>query len=236
MVMDIYKTPVKIELMEKDLHVNGTMHPHAVRTLAQMSDVLRTASALSDRPLYYMYRAVYSRAPLRYDITYVPAAFIGSEYVKTYGHYHPIAPDGLAYPEAYQVLAGEALFLLQKKESHGISVLLVEAKEKEVVLFPPGYGHVSINPGKKDLLLANIVSDSFKSDYSEYKKNRGAACYYTTRGVVKNVLYKNTTVERISALDLNARYHFVSDDLLAELHSNPKKFEFLEKPSLLFRK
>ena len=44
---------------------------------------------------------------------------LGSEYVKTVGHYHPPVPGtDVSYPEIYQVLDGSATYLLQKVESY----------------------------------------------------------------------------------------------------------------------
>ena len=56
-----------------------------------------------DTELYYMYRDLFlSRADreqllkqdVRYDITIIPPNWLGREYVKTVGHYHPLVPGG----------------------------------------------------------------------------------------------------------------------------------------------
>ncbi len=233
--MDLYKEPARITLSGHELFVNGRKHGCNVRTLNQMREVFLTAAS-GPVNLYYMYRAVYTRGPLRYDVTLIPSSAIGHEFSKTYGHYHPNAPDGIAYPELYQVLLGEACFVLQKKlAGEAMVVVAVHAKKGDIVLFPPDFGHVSINPSNKDLILANIVSSRFESDYSEYKKFRGAAYYYTTNGFIKNNNYVASSFEEISASDFNARYKFSCIDLLATLHKHPEKFEFLDKPGLYFK-
>lgn len=64
------------------------------------------------------------------------------EYVRTRGHYHPLSPSGIGYPELYyQVFAGEVLSLLQRSDPGDI----VAAKAGEFVLILPGYDH---QPGK----------------------------------------------------------------------------------------
>ncbi|WP_301664617.1 glucose-6-phosphate isomerase family protein [Methanoculleus frigidifontis] len=90
---------------------------------------------------------------VRFDITVIPPGAVGGEYVKTKGHYHPLTPAGIGYPELYQVLAGEAHYLLQRKNLR--DVVVVTAKAGEFVLIPPGYGHVTVNPGKENLVMAN---------------------------------------------------------------------------------
>jgi|SRR3989338_1587642 len=234
MVMKLYREPLDIEILDNQLLVNGKEHQHSIRTIDHMGEVLQHP-AKDHNALYYMYRAVHQYKTLRYDITHLTANLIGDEYTKTYGHYHPAAPDGVVYPETYHVLSGNALFLLQKKNPDGIEVISVNAKEKETVIFPPGYGHVSINPTNKDLVLANIVSNSFESDYSDYKKYRGAAYYYTTNGFIENKNYKIKKFEQLNADEINKRFEFSSKDLLLEFYRDPDKFEFLERPGIKFR-
>jgi glucose-6-phosphate isomerase len=74
-------------------------------------------------------------------------------------------------------------------------VVLVDAHEKDIVIIPPGYGHVTINAGNSDLIVANLVSSAFESEYGEYEKKQGAAFYELADGTfIKNPAY---TVEWI---------------------------------------
>ena len=87
---------------------------------------------------------------LRYDITVIPPAMLGSEYIKTVGHYHPRVPGtNVYYPEIYQVLEGSATYLLQKvksgEEDFVMDVVVITAKKGDLVLVPPGYGHGKIH-------------------------------------------------------------------------------------------
>jgi glucose-6-phosphate isomerase, archaeal len=137
-----------------------------------------------ETPLYHMYRdlamneedrEILPRQNIRYDITVIPPAVLAGEYVKTKGHYHPENPAGIGYPELYQVLAGEVHFLLQRKNLS--DVVAVAASAGEFVLIPPGYGHVSINSGKELLVMANLVSTQFESEYALYEEMRSGAFY-----------------------------------------------------------
>ena len=105
---------------------------------------------------------------------------MGGEYVKTKGHYHPLSPSGIGYPEFYQVLAGEALYLLQRNDLDDIVV--ITAKAGEFVLIPPGYGHVTINPGMETLVMANLVSAGFASEYTFYEQMQGGGYYLMEEG------------------------------------------------------
>ncbi|MDO8553504.1 MAG: glucose-6-phosphate isomerase family protein [Candidatus Micrarchaeota archaeon] len=232
----ICSNPLKINLTDNRLEVDGKSHSSSVRTIAQMQDVLLNQELPTQEPLYYMYRSVAQLEDLRYDITLILPKILSDEYAKTYGHYHPKAQDGLAYPEVYQVISGEAKFLLQKKNNDGsVHVIIATAKKGDCIVFPPSYGHVTINSSEKDpLLLANIVYANFESDYSEYKKLRGGAIYYTKHGVVQNTNYVVKNIEYLTVKELNNRYGFLSHDLLQDLFKNPKKFEFLKMPSLKF--
>jgi oxalate decarboxylase/phosphoglucose isomerase-like protein (cupin superfamily) len=57
-----------------------------------------------------------SRHQLRYDITIIPPLKMGLEFVKKYEHYHPRVNPKLryTYPEMYEVLEGDAHYLLQR--------------------------------------------------------------------------------------------------------------------------
>jgi glucose-6-phosphate isomerase len=135
---------------------------------------------------YYMYRGIKEEKGLRYDVTIIPFRMFGEEFPKTKGHYHP-----KQYGEIYTVLEGKAFYLLQKKDLS--DVFVVEAEKGDFIVVPPGYGHITINPGKKDLKMANWVSPDFESEYGEMEEKNGAAYFYTINGWIKNANYKNAS-------------------------------------------
>lgn len=167
------------------------------RWLYDMKDVLydqEWAASAENAELYYMYRDLYlSRSDqdrlrdqgLRYDITIIPPLMLGREFVKTAGHYHPLVPGGdVTYPEVYEVLEGEAAYLLQKEDLSDVVVVSAAAGDK--VLIPPGYGHITINRSNKRLKMANFVCRDFSSLYEPIKKVGGGAYFLTTEGFVRN--------------------------------------------------
>lgn len=234
----IYETPIKIELSGKKLFVDDKEITPSVRMLSELEDVLLNKINIEktgDLEMYYMFRGIYKKDGLRYDITFIPYREMGGECAKTYGHCHPIAEENLTYPETYQVLEGNALFILQKELSNASTVVaMVDAKKGDAVLIPPNYCHVSVNPGPGDLLLANIVAEDFKSNYGHFKENNGAAYYYMAdREIIQNSNYIVEKNERITPTEINKRYEFGCKDLLTEFFKDPEKFEFLKKPSLI---
>jgi glucose-6-phosphate isomerase len=187
--------------MDRALEFGGKRVEPDVRRLSDMREVVHDIDWLKTAPdmaLYYMYRdlsmsrqdrSIILDSGLRYDITVIPPATLGDEYVKTAGHYHPeIDGLGLTYPEVYEVLHGTAHYLLQKCEGGRIAdVVLIEAHEGDKVIIPPNYGHVTINPSNQELKMSNWVSRKFSSIYEPYKKCGGAAYFELRDGrFVKN--------------------------------------------------
>lgn len=163
------------------LKFGGQLIGPDVRRLYDLRDVAFDTAwfeAAPDRDAYYMYRDLalsltdaeaITRHQLRYDITIIPPFNMGLECVKTYGHYHPRVNPKLryAYPEIYEVLDGDAHYLLQRAQNDQSvdEVILVKATRGDKVIVPPNYGHVTINPSDRTLKMANWVCRSFDSVY-----------------------------------------------------------------------
>lgn len=165
-----------------------------VRYLDDMREVLFDKDFAKNSPniaLYNMYRGLEEKNGLRYDITVVPSNMLGSEFVKTKGHYH-----GGSYGEVYMVLEGSAIYLMQKKSDNDeiVDTYFVQAHKGDVVIIPSYYGHITINPSEtEELKMANWVSTKCMSDYSLYVKLQGAGYYFTKQGWLKNENYKSVS-------------------------------------------
>jgi glucose-6-phosphate isomerase len=167
---------------------------------------------------------------LRYDVTVIPPNDLCGECVKTKGHYHPTSPAGVGYPEVYEVLAGVAHYLLQSRDH--TDVVLVAAGTGDLVIIPPDYGHITINPSKKEtLLMANVVSTAFTSDYGEYEALNGAAYYETSAGEFeKNPRYGSLPrLRKILSRKTPAASDLCSGPLYMRIERR-ESFEFLNKP------
>ena len=183
--------------MMMELEFGGKKREPDIRWLYDLRDVICDQNWLAkakNTELYYMYRDLFlSRADgeklreqgVRYDITIIPPGMLGCEYVKTIGHYHPLVPgEGVTFPEIYEILEGEALYLLQKLDLS--DVVAVNASAGDKVLVPPGYGHVTINRSNKILKMANFVARDFSSLYGPIKERAGGAYFFTSSGWIKN--------------------------------------------------
>lgn len=219
-----------------EIFLRGKKFKAEIRRASDLIQVLAFPEALKeDFGAYYMFRDVYfdeeqentiRGANLRYDYTIMVSAEIGGEKIKTLGHYHPEVVEGLTYPEIYQVLKGRAFFLLQKEVNEKIvDVVVVEAKKKDIVIVPPNYGHVTINPENDNIITANWVCRNFNPIYEPYKRRRGACYYYINDEWVKNPRY-----EKLPELRFSEPNSFFQIDDMFELVNDIEKLSFLTKP------
>ncbi|CAD6490390.1 MAG: Glucose-6-phosphate isomerase [Candidatus Argoarchaeum ethanivorans] len=222
----------------------GTAWNADVRMLSDLKDVLydqKWFEQTRDMPVYYMYRGLYKNEEdkklmdanhLRYDITVIPPLMLGEEYVKTAGHCHPLI-DGQtsSYTELYQVLEGEAQYLLQKAED-GVAedVVLVHAKAGDILIIPPNYGHVTINNSNDVLKMSNWVSSSFTSIYEPVRCLRGAAYYFLEGGIIKNPNYKTISELREIERSNPELVGLINGDDMYQLIEHPMELDFLNNP------
>jgi glucose-6-phosphate isomerase len=226
------------------MEFGGTEREPEIRRLYDMREVIYDKGWLAgaeNLELYYMYRDLYlSRADrerlmeqnLRYDITIIPPCMLGTEYVKTAGHYHPSAPGGrVSYPEVYEVLEGEALYLLQRRDLSDVAA--VHASSGEKVVIPPDYGHVTINWSKRQLKMANFVARDFSSLYDPYREMGGGAYFYTRDGYIRNERYPELPeLRRLNAPDSSKlrRMGLAREREIYPLLREPGRLEWLCDP------
>ncbi|MGD9779345.1 glucose-6-phosphate isomerase family protein [Methanomethylovorans sp.] len=232
--------------MGKELNFFGHIKKPDIRMLHDMDDVLydtewsRTAK---NTELYYMYRDLYRNEKeheairsqqLRYDITVIPPQMLGKEYVKTAGHYHPNVPGAhVSYAELYQVLEGEANYLLQRMTEENVEdVVVVEAKAGDIIMVPPGYGHITINSSAKTLKMANWVCSEFSSMYDPIKEHSGAAYYLLGTGYVGNPEYTNIPPIRYLKPTDPSMLGLAKGEDMYNLVSDLSKLDFLKNPHL----
>lgn len=209
------------------------------RMVFDMKPVLFEASAAKTNNVYYtVYRNLeIIGGKLRYDVTEIPQNKIGSEFAKTFGHYHK-----KHHPELYEVLEGRAYFLLQKYENPPAGgpaeikeAYIVEAGTGEKAVMPPGFGHLSINIGSEKLAMGNWIG-LIEYDYETIKKFRGGCYYVLDRGenieFIKNPNYKSVPeLKKLKLRDLpglgikNDNSHPILN-----LKNSPEKLEWLVKP------
>lgn len=231
-----------MDIRRRTLKFGGLTRKPDIRMLSDMDGVVRDQDWVhqeDDRPLYFMYRDLYKEGHeeivrnnnIRYDITVIPAATLGDEYVKTKGHYHMDAVRGVSYPEIYEVLKGDAHYLLQKKEDRKITdVVMVHAEAGDKVIVPPNYGHITINPADRELWMANWVSRVNESNYEDIIEKRGGAYYETVDGIEKNPNYEEVPelrrMQPVEVKDLGIR----KDTPMYPMVRKPGTLRFLNRP------
>ncbi len=190
-----------------------------IRYLRDMESVIYDKEWLKtvDNPaLYYMYRGVKEKNGLRYDITVIPPQILGREFVKTKGHKH-IGSFG----EIYVVLEGIGLYLIQKyippkdnQEEKVEDVSAIFARAGDVIIIPPYYGHVTINPSSETLKTANWISPDCRSSYDLFQEKGGAA-YFALQHQDKEKIewLKNNNYKNIPSLQFKEPEKKLPDNL-----------------------
>lgn len=234
-----------------------------VRTIDEIRSVLYNQTATGPDELYFMYRGLgwpedvarFDAYSLRFDLTVLVPGLVGGEYVKTAGHYHPPLPAAAGvvegahpgaeapawtYPELYQVLSGRAHYLLQLPARDGkdgalSDVVVVEAGPGDALYVPPGYGHVTINPGPEPLVMINVVDAAFASLYGPYRERHGAAYYEIEEDgrayFVPNDHYADPPEPRLAGpTDLGDLGLRADEPLYLQLARDPRAFAFLSQP------
>jgi glucose-6-phosphate isomerase len=214
----------------------------AVRTIAQMKEVLIDPGVSSPEELYFMYRDVYCKNDeanirnnkMRFDVTVIKPGLLGKEFMKTAGHYHPGS-----FPELYEVVYGEALCLQQRMDKDDLKkikeVIAVKAKQGQKIICLPNFGHILINISDKPLITSNWVSAEFNSEYDLYKQARGAAYYaLSDKGNIKwernNFFGEVPNITFLTPNDNMAEFGLRTDTPMYSLAGDLKKLDFLNHP------
>ena len=235
--------------MEVTLKFGDKVNVADVRKLHDMEDVVFDREWFEgiearNKDMYYMFRDLaksdvdleaIKAHHLRYDITIIPPGMLGSEYTKTVGHYHPRVPGtDISYPEIYQVLEGSATYLLQKvkygEEHIVLDVVVITAEKGDLVLVPPGYGHVTINASENTLEMANWVCRDFSSVYEPIKRLSGASYFFLEDGFAKNTLYRNVPSIRYLKPMTSDAFGLGSGENMYGLIHKAEKLRFLTSP------
>ena len=160
-----------------------------IRTAGELKPVLASTNVpLESLPVYYMLGGPGE------NITILLPQMLDHEFPKTYGHYHLKQSE-----EIYQIIYGEGLVLLQRKNSRGelTEVTLVTAFKGETVKIPGDCGHALINIGHSPLITVdNYDPQKETHDYASVTAKHGLG-YYIVKGdnegweAIPNQNYRN---------------------------------------------
>lgn len=228
------------------------------KTVAEMTGLLRDEKGSDpDEKFYDVYRGI--RYPedeklldshdIRYDITVIMPGQVNGEYKKTSGHYHGWNPEHTnTYGEVYEVIAGTAMFVLQKAELYGENntlcrkvedLIYVTVPAGQTLLVPPNYGHCSINIGEAPLVFSNLAYTKCPVVYDSVKHYHGMAYYVVMENdapVLKfNEHYapcevpepKFATVTQCPELGID-----FSKGVYLTFREHPERFDFLPHPDM----
>lgn len=157
----------------------------ALRAVVAAPDAV---DAVADDVAYFTYRDVRLASEtglehngLRYDVTVTLPGALGGEHIKTAGHYHALDANGVSWAEIYDVLSGEAAFVLQRAEGDPAGDpavtrgIVVVAGPGDRLVIPPDYGHVTVNIGTTPLVVADLVATASNNHYQGYATRQGGA-------------------------------------------------------------
>lgn len=156
------------------------------KTLSELRDVLMEPKSRGVKEPYFVIKGQGQ------NITVLSVGKHGSEFNKTYGHFHNY--QGI---EIYNCLYGQGILVMQRNDELG------EPKEFKVVALhpgkqveiPAGFGHSLINVGKSFLVvLDNAPDERSAHDYEPVREKRGFAYYVVEKkgeiGFEQNPNYK----------------------------------------------
>ncbi|MEK7595084.1 MAG: glucose-6-phosphate isomerase family protein [Patescibacteria group bacterium] len=167
------------------------MNLASVRNYQELKSVLKEGIKGPD-PCYWVFNQIGHEK--WENLTVVAPGVHGTEFNKTFGHYHPLAVN-----ETYRLVSGRGLLLLQKKIENNEKVieneisefLVIKAEEGDEIVITPEYGHSWINLGTTPLLsLDNWKSGHSLWDYQIIQKMGGLA-YYVLKDGTAYKLEKN---------------------------------------------
>lgn len=182
-----------------------TAKHYAERTHEKMKDVLMDPSTSSGPAVHY--HMVRGGSDQR-NITVWEPGLVGTEFIKTYGHYHVGRLD-----ETYWVLFGEGIVLVQKravdesgkaKNDEISEMYAVHVKAGDAIFIPDAWGHLVANISKTFFVTADDSPVNFEevdpvslpghADYQAVKSMQGFGYYVVERdgkpALVKNERYK----------------------------------------------
>ncbi len=189
-------------------------------------------------------KALFAEHDFTNGITVLMPGLTGGECRKNSGHYHMLNEGHTStYTEIYEVLVGEAAFVVQEAPNFGNkdeelkveSLTVILAKPGDKVLVPPFCAHCVCNIGEGPMAFGNLAAPS-PLDYGPTNEKHGLGVYILKDEegnvqYVPNPNYKNLpeikVMQAVEAPELGA-------DKTISIYDNyvnhPEKFEHLYEP------
>lgn len=222
----------------------------SVKMLSQVTSLLRDDRILKDEVSYRFYmnimkkedEAVFKEHHVTNGITIIMPGTVNGECRKNSGHFHRLCEGHrLPYPEAYEILYGEAMFLLQKAANSDINeeleledVRAVVLKQGEKLIVPPCYAHCAVNIGESIMAFGNLAVPC-PLNYEPIQKKRGFFTYVMKQNgkliLLPNPAYKSPMdIQMVSAKEDPALGMDFHTPLYTSFVNDPSMFAYLDDP------
>lgn len=221
----------------------------------EMNGLLYKMDGANPDELYYdVYRdvryaadeALLERDQYKYDFTLIMPGQVNGECKKTSGHYHGYNPERTnTYPEVYEVLAGTALYVLQRADNFEgraedlkvDDIIIVKVEAGQSIIIPPNYGHASLNGGDGVMLFSNLAYGPCKVLYDQVRHYGGMGYFaFREKGALSfrmNEKYKNVPMPALKFATVKENPRLGIQFGLPVYRSymdNPDAFHFLGHP------
>jgi glucose-6-phosphate isomerase len=219
---------------------------------AQIKNLAYDSNGTADDTLCYTFyqnlirekdRALFATRQYTNGITLLMPGLTGGECRKNSGHYHDyVEGHSNTFMEAYEVLTGEAVFLLQ--ESHNFEkpeklkverLIAVHASAGDKVIVPPFCAHCVSNVGEGPMAFGNLaVPCPLRYEPIQEKHGFGVYILKEADGIlryVSNPAYHDLPeVQECRAKEAPDLGVFKARSLYESFVKEPKLFEFLYEP------
>lgn len=245
--------PFEIGKKNYDLYFYNDVKPQQIKekSVTEMKSLLYDSKDADNRLAYKFYAEIYTdklqetfkNYGYTNGITVVMPDKVNGECLKNSGHYHLIsAGHSVPFMESYEVLEGEAAFLLQKSRNftHVDEAMEVEdcvvvfMKKGDKLVVPPFYAHCAVNIGKGPMLFGNLAAPC-ELDYAPIQENNGFFTYvFNVAGRIvflQNDHYENLPKLRFIHAKESVKFGLEKHKSLNEsFYENPDKFSYLDNP------
>lgn len=192
--LDAFGIGVYLDETTCELHFDNDVccEKSSVKTAGQMSHLLYNSTDVDpDSVSYVFYMNIMREAdrPLFAKYGYINGITVlmpnqqDGECHKNSGHYHCVTKGHtLPFPEVYEILCGEAMFLLQESHDFHATDMHVDTskavllKPGEKIVVPPFYAHCAVNIGEGPMAFGNLAAPC-ELDYEPIRRHHGFFTY-----------------------------------------------------------